>query len=123
MTLTQEVESVFRHEIDKLKNPYRINRMLSGIPKTILLSIRVNQYIGKIPNWAIRSIYLHGIKKRKSLPSSPKHYWKKKEVEPKLMQKVGTHLCCSERHAKETIELLRKLKKKPEQYFGLKKGE
>lgn len=123
MTLTQEVEKVFKHEVDKLNNPYLINRMLSSIPKTILLAIRVNPYIGKIPNWAIKSIYLNSIKKRKNLPGSPRHYWKKKEVEPKLMQKISQSLCCSERHAKETIRLLRKLKYKPEQFFGLKKGD
>lgn len=123
MTLTEEVENVFRHEVDKLKNPYLVNRMLSSIPKTILLSIHVNHYIGKIPNWAIKAIYINCIKKRKSLPSSPKHYWKKKVVEPKLIQKVGTHLCCSQRHAEETVELLRRLKIKPEKYFGLKRGE
>lgn len=123
MALTEEVEKVFRHEVDKLNNPYLINRMLSSIPKTILLSIRVNHYIGKIPNWAIKAIYINCIKKRKSLPSSPKHYWKKKAVEPKLVQKIEAHLCCSKRHAIETIGLLRKLKLKPERYFGLKKGE
>ena len=123
MTLTEEVENIFRHEIDEIKNPYLINRMLSSIPKTVLLSIRVNRYIGKIPNWAIKAIYINCIKKRKSLPSNPKHYWKRKGVEPKLIQKISKQLHCSERHAIETIEMLRKLKIKPEQYFGLNRGD
>lgn len=122
MPLIDDMEAIFRHEVGTIKNPYIINRMMSSIPQTVLLSIRINRYIGNVPSWGIKGIYFNSIKKRKGLPSEPKHYWKKKGKDVELTKRITRHLCCSEMHAKETITLLRKMKAKPEKFFGLKKG-
>jgi len=118
----EEINSVYDHSIEKIKSPYMVNRFLS-FTSYMVLSIKMNKYIGRIPEWAIRAVYLANIKKRKGGAPYIPYQGRGKKTEKKLVEKVSQALCCSERHSKETIQLLRKLKYKPEQFFGLKKGE
>lgn len=117
----EEINSIFNHSIEKIKSPYMANRLLS-FSRYMTLSFKVNKYIGRIPEWALRSVYLNNIKKQKRQPYIP-YKGRNKKTDKKLVQKVSQSLSCSERHSQETIQLLRKLKYKPEQFFGLKKGE
>jgi len=118
----EEIHSVYDHSIEKIKSPYMVNRILS-FSSYMVLSFKMNKYIGRIPEWATRAVYLNNIKKRKSGAPRIPYQGRSKKEEKKLVQKISQALCCSERHSKETIQLLRKLKYKPEQFFGLKKGE
>lgn len=117
-----EINDVYDHSIEKIKSPYMVNRFLS-FSSYMVLSIKMNKYIGRIPEWATRAIYLNNVKLRKGGAPYIPYPGRGKKEEKKLVQKVGAHLCCSEKHAKQTVQLLRKLKYKPEQFFGLKKGE
>ena len=116
-----EVKQIFAGEDFKLKNPWMVNRILSYIRETLYLSIRVNQFLGRLPTWAVECIYKACIKKG-SMPHI--NYAKiQKKKDKQLTERVSTHLCCSEHHAQQTIELLRLKGTAPEKLFGLKKGE
>jgi len=117
----EEVNAIYDHTIEKIKSPYMVNRVLSFSGYAVL-SYKMNKYIGRLPEWATRRIYLTNIKKQKNPPYIP-YIGKIKQTDKKLVAKICRALCCSERHAKETIQLLRIYKHKPEQFFGLKKGE
>lgn len=118
----EEINSVYNHSIEKIKSPYMVNRFLS-FSSYMVLSIKMNKYIGRIPEWATRAVYINNIKLRKGGAPRIPYQGRGKKEEKKLVQKVSQTLCCSERHAKETIQLLRTLKYKPEQFFGLKRGD
>lgn len=121
MSVTDEVYKLYDHSIEKIKDPYMVNRFLS-FSEYAVLSFKVNKYVGRIPEWALRSVYLHNIKQQRRQPFIP-YLGKLKSKKTQLIKKIAQSLCCSERHAEETIMVLRKLKYKPEQFFGLRKGE
>ena len=118
----EEINSVYDHSIEKIKSPYMVNRFLS-FSSYMVLSIKMNKYIGRIPEWATKAVYLNSIKRRRGGAPYIPYKGRTKKTEKKLVQKISQSLNCSERHAIETIQLLKKLKYKPEQFFGLKRGE
>lgn len=118
----EEINSIYDHSIEKIKSPYMVNRFLS-FSSYMVLSFKMNKYVGRIPGWATRAVYFNNIKLRKGGAPHIPYPGRGKKEEKKLVQKLSQALCCSDRHAKETIQLLRKLKYKPEQFFGLKRGE
>lgn len=124
MSIFDETKKIFLSKDFTLKNPYMVNRLLSFIPETFELATLTNRYIGKVPKWAIYAIYKNCVPKYKG-SDAPDLYYEgaKKAAEPLLTQKVATELCCSTLHARQTIQMLRKWGHKPEQFFGLKKGE
>lgn len=117
-----ELKLIFVTKDFKLENPWMVNRLLSYIPETFMLSSYMNRYIGYIPAWVFIETIRYCIKKRGRAPFI-KYAKPKKIREKQLIRKVCSHLCCNEQHAIETIEVLRKEGYKPEQYFGLKEGE
>ena len=124
MSIFDETKKIFLSKNFTLTNPYMVNRLLSFLPQTFVLSTLTNRYIGKIPRWAIYSIYKNCVPKYRG-SGAPNLYYegKKKKKEVILTQKVANHLCCSTKHAEETIATMRKCGHKPEEFFGLKKGE
>lgn len=120
MSPFDEIKGLLTQEKFNITSPYMINKLLSFIPETILISVETNRYIG-LPKWAVNGL-LNSIPKRKNIPFINFIKFKKRESN-KLEQKISTALCCSNAHAIQTIELLRKMGYKPEQAFGLKEGE
>jgi hypothetical protein len=116
-----EVKALYTGQNYSLANPFMLNRLVSFVPETFLLATDVNRYLG-LPKWAIRGLYSASIKPKHNAPyiSLPK---RKKVIEKQLTHKVSAHLCCSEMHAKQTIELLKRCGYKPEKFFGLKKDQ
>lgn len=117
----EEVKRVYTGQDYSLDNPFMLNRLLSFVPETFLLAEDVNRYLG-LPKWAIRALYNACIKRKNNAPyiSLPKKIALKDKV---LTQKISSQLCCSEVHARQTIELLKRCGHKPEKFFGLKKDE
>lgn len=118
----EEVKQVFTTKDFQLKEPWMVNRLLSYVPETFLLSASINRFMGYIPAWATIETYRHCIRKRRRAPFI-KYAKAKKERDKMLVKKVCSHLCCNKTHATETIEMLRVCGHKPEQFFGLKEGE
>jgi hypothetical protein len=118
-----EAKAILEGQDIEVKNIFMLNRLLSFVKDTFLLTIEVNRYQGKIPHWAIVSIFKHSIKPRRSAPYIKYAFNKSKKRDTILVQKLSSHLCCSESHARQTIELLKKIGKNPESYFGLREGE
>jgi len=119
-----EAKAVLEGRDIEIKNIYMLIRFLSFLRETYLLSVNANRYQGKIPNWAIESLLKHGVKPRRSAPYIKYAFNKgNKKYNAKLIEKLSSHLCCSEAHARQTIELLKKSGKSPEVYFGLREGE
>ena len=122
MTPFEEVKAIYTGEKIELQHSYLVNRIFSFLPQTFLVSSEVNKYITQLPNWAIASIYKNCIPTKKSSPFIP--YQKAiKKNEIILTEKISTHLCCSDEHARQTIDVLRRYGHKPESLFGLKEGE
>ena len=118
----ETVKSIYTGEKVRLQNQFMVNKIFSYMPETFLLSTQINNYIHKLPSWAILGIYKAGITTRKPAPFIP--YEKAVKVEsPQLVKKISAHLCCSTTHALQTIELLRLQGYKPESFFGLKKDK
>ena len=111
-----------KNDVD-IDNEFMVNKILSYQPDTVLWAIEINKYIGKIPYWAIKRLFNIGVHKK---PSKPWLRYPKKKVKLKdklLRKKICIHFCVNEYHANQIIDLLKNIGKKPERYFGLRKGE
>lgn len=118
----EEVKALYTGNKIDLQSPYMVNRILSFLPDTFIISQEVNNYLSKLPAWAVQAIYKACIKPHHSTPYIP--YQKVMRYKDVLLtEKIATHLCCSSTHARQTIELLRLQGYKPESFFGLKEGE
>jgi CTP:phosphocholine cytidylyltransferase-like protein len=118
----EEVKAIYTGEEIELKNVYMVNRIFSFLPQTFLISADINNYLNKLPSWAINSIYRNCIPTKKSTPFIPYQKTTQK-IDQKLVQKISNYLCCSDEHARQSIDVLRLQGHKPESFFGLKKGE
>ena len=111
-----------KEDVD-IDNEFFVNRILSYQPDTVLWSIELNKYIGRLPYWAIKKLFNIGVYKKSSKPwlRYPK---KKGKLKDKLLRKkICKHFYVNEYHANQIIHLLENMDEKPEKYFGLKKGE
>lgn len=116
------VSQLFTEDNVKVNTPYMVNRILSFLPETCMLAIRMNRYTTRIPQWAIDACYNLSITKRRRRPYI--RYPKRRKVrDQKLQSKIQSTFNVNEFHAKQIIELLRNIGEKPENFFGLKKGE
>lgn len=113
---------LFTEKNVKIKAPYITNKILSYQPQTILLSIKLNKFIGYLPSWATNALFNMGVKKQGRRPYL-QYIKKTKEKDVKLLKKISQTFCCNTYHAKQIIDILRKMGKRPESFFGLKKGE
>ncbi len=122
MSIFDDVKNIFTGIDFKLSSPYMINRLLSFVPETFVLSANVNRYLGRLPDWALKSIYYNCIPKRRAAPfinyaKTPKH------TDQRLVEKIEGALCCSTFHAQQVLKILQLYGHKPHEFFGLKKGE
>jgi len=117
----QAKELFTNREKVEIENSWMVNKILSFNPTTCLLSIQINEVMGKIPNNLVSEL-LNCVPKSNRVPFL-KFARKSKTVEPKLVESIGKKYCCSKYHARQIIDLLRLQDEKPERYFGLKKGE
>ena len=116
------VKKLFTQNDVPVNSPFMVNRILSFMPETFELSIRMNRFATRLPPWAVSACYNLSIPKRRRYPYM--RYAKKgKTKEVKLKAKIRRTFCVNEYHANQIIELYRKLGEKPESYYGLKEGE
>lgn len=105
----------------EVNNPFFVNKILSFQPATILLTIEVNKRLSRLPLWAVNAIYNSGIIKKKSGPYIyyPK-FTKVKKGHKQLRRKISSLFHTGDRHSDEIIELLKKMGKQIDDYFGMK---
>lgn len=106
----------------EVANAYMINKILSYQSSTILLSININKYSGRLPSWAMTALFNIGVSKISNRPYL-QYIKKNKKESPQLLKKISQIFCCGEYHAEQIIKIVRAIGKKPESYFGLKKGQ
>lgn len=106
-----------------IDNEFFINKILSYQPDTVLWSIELNNYIGRLPYWAIKKLFNVGIYRKSSKPWLRYPKRKEKLKDKLLREKICKYFCVNEYHSNQIIHLLNNLGEKPERYFGLKKGE
>lgn len=104
-------------------NEFFINRILSHQPDTVLWSIELNKYIGRLPYWATKKLFNIGVHRKSSKPWLRYPKGRRKLKDKLLRKKICRHFCVNEHHANQIIELLKNIGEKPERRFGLKKGE
>lgn len=119
-----EVKALFSKEFGYLEviRPFMVIKILSFLPSTFILAKDINERLNGMPNWLVNPILNVGVPKRKKKVylSFPK---RTKKGDVKLRQKVAETFCTSPYHTNQIIDLLRLQDEKPEEYFGLKKGE
>lgn len=109
-------------EITPIKNGYLVNKILSYQPETLLVSARLNKFSTTLPEWATTALFNICVPKQRS--GIYLQYIKKiKEKDVILLKKISQVLCCNEFHARQAIEVLRRIGEKPSSMFGLKEGE
>jgi hypothetical protein len=118
----ENVTQLFTEDDVDIDSPFMVNRILSFIPETCTLAIRINRYSTRLPKWAIKACLNLSIQKRRRRPYI--HYPKRGKVKNKILRaKIRQTFCVNDYHANQIIELLKNIGEKPEQYYGLKEGE
>src|SRR3989304_7032017 len=109
--LFEELKSIFESDNINVTNPYMINRLLSFYMQSFKTSEVCNQYINRIPNELLASIYSSNIKKQKApfirYPKIPKM------KEPKLIKKICETFNCNYKIAKQIICIFKKMNINP----------
>lgn len=109
------------NEIVPIENGYLTNKILSYQPATILPSIQLNKFSTTLPSWAITALFNLYVPKQRNRPYL--QYIKKiKEEDVILLQKISQAFCCNKFHARQIVDIFKQMGKKPESFFGLKKG-
>ena len=116
------VNRLFTEKNVPIDNGYLVNRILSFQPETLFLSTELNKYSTGLPDWATMPLFNLRIKKRKRQPYL-QYIKKEKEKDVILSKKISQIFCCNKFHTKQIIDILQKMGKRPEEYFGLKKGD
>lgn len=109
-------------ETTPIKDGYMINKILSYQPETLLASIKLNKFSTSLPSWATTAMFNLCIPKQRGRPYL-QYIKKKKEENVILLKKISQVFCCNTYHAKQITEIFRRMGKRPESFFGLKKGE
>ena len=119
-----EVKALFSKEYGRISvvRPYMVTKILSFLPVTFPLAMQINEKANGMPKYLYDMVLNIGVPKKNNrvFLKFPKRI-KKEDV--KLTEKISEAFCTSQYHSKQIIELLRRAGKKPEEYFGLKKGE
>jgi hypothetical protein len=102
------------------KDVYMANRFLSMNPSSFLDSWEANNIIFKIPVWAGSCLLYHAIKRRKKAPRNDYIKAEKVNLDKSLVDIISNYLCCSNKHAKETLVLLNKIGVDVRVMFGIK---
>ena len=115
------VKKIFVEDKVKIQNHFFVNTLLSFIPDSLLWSIEVNKYLG-VPSWALDSLFVAGVKKRKTPPYKIPYIKKTTSKQTLLQEKISITFCTNPKHSQQIIDLLKKQGLEPESFFGLKKG-
>lgn len=119
-----EVKALFSKEYGTINviRPFMVIKLLSFLPSTFMLSVKINNHLNGMPKWLINKILNIGVPKRnnKVFLRYPK---KIKKTDVKLRSKISETFCTSPYHSNQIIDLMRMQDEKPEEYFGLKEGE
>lgn len=122
MTPFEEATSLINDKWFDVKNHYMVNRILSCSPNTFLSSIKINQYIFKLGKPELTALMNLCVKKSNYKPYF--HYPKKLKLKERLLiKKICSVFCVNSQHAAQIVKIYRKMKLKPEEFFGLKKDE
>lgn len=115
-------ELITEEKVEIKSSQFMVNKILSYQPLTALTAIELNKYIGRLPYWAVDSLFNTTVPKRKRRPYL---YYPKREKlkEKKLRSKIRKVFCVNDFHAKQILEILRLKGHHPEKMFGLKEGE
>jgi len=105
-----------------VKNLYMVNKILSFLPLTAIMSIKLNSILNGAHPDLIQKMFRCFPRKR-SRYLRLNYARKKKELEPKLVERVCRQFCVNKYHADQIIDLYRLYGQEPEKFFGLKKGE
>lgn len=105
-----------------IKDGYMVNKILSYQASTVLLSIKLNKFSTTLPSWAVTALFNLGIEKRKRKPYL-QYLKKSKQQSPRLLEKIEKEFCCNTYHAQQIINIFREMGHRPENFFGLQKGE
>lgn len=117
----EEAKALLTGEKVTTSAPFMVNRILSFTPMSFIHALEHNRVMGRIPK-AWSDLIFQCVPTTKRAPYL-KYAKKKKEKEPKLVQKVCDHFCVNKYHADQIIDILRRQGESPEALFGLKKGE
>jgi len=120
-SLFAEVKKLLTEQDVEITQPYMVNRILSFAPEACLQTHELNRFVGRLPTWATDPLFNLVIPKN-ARRGFFRYARKKKKYEPKLIAKICETYCVNEYHAKQIIEVLRRQNKKPESFYGLKKG-
>ena len=102
--------------------PWFINKILSFNPMCAMMSIRLNEIMsGAHPDLVQK--FFSCFPRKRSRYVRLNFARKRKEQEPKLVDKICRTFGVNKYHADQIIDLLRLEGHEPEKYFGLKKGE
>lgn len=118
-----ELKNIFEksERPEMLSSTYMINRFLSMYPDTFLVAENLNRLSSRLPGWAAASYLFLSVKKEKPAPFI-KYVGKKKgkDIDEKLRSEIVRVFNCSDNHADEIIELLRKKKVNLKAIFGMR---
>ena len=117
-SIFNEVKKLLSEEHAETKNPFMVNRILSFMPETCMKSNEVNQYIGRLPDWAMNLVM-----PKNNRRTYFKYLGRKKKKDKKLTVKIRQTFCVNEYHAAQIIEVLRASDSHPERFYALKEGE
>lgn len=118
-----EVKALFSKDINFIDviRPFMVNKILSFQGPTCPLAIRINERMNGMPKYLFNMIVNCGIPTRKKIYLNFPKRMKKEDV--KLREKISDTFCTSPYHSNQIIDILRRMDKKPEEFFGLKEGE
>lgn len=118
-----EVKALFSKEFGNISiaRPYMVTKILSFLPVTFPLAMKINEQANGMPKYLYDMIVNMGVPKRSKVFLKFAKKIKKEDI--KLQEKISETFCTSPYHSKQIIEILRRNGEKPEEYFGLKKGE
>ena len=92
---------------ESFKEQYMAIKFLSLYPGTFSLAAEANRLSSKVPGWAVNALLFHSIKKQRPPRFQyPKGEEKTKTWPKEAVQKIARHLCCSEAHAIQTINII-----------------
>lgn len=120
--LFDEIKSVYTKDSLELTNFFMINRFISFDHPCFLAIDYINNYGGKLPDWATKAL-LHTLIPKENNPPFLSYAKKKAIKNVKIVDKISEHFCCNHRHAVQILEVLRLCIDNPHLLFGLKEGE
>lgn len=118
-----EVKALFAKDsgfVDVVR-PFMVNKILSFQGITCPLAIRINEKANGMPDYIYNMLLNIGVPKRQKIYLNFPKRMKKEDV--KLREKISDTFCTAPYHSNQIIDLLRRMDKKPEDFFGLKEGE